>query len=91
MVIPWASEAVSGCNILILPVDTSVLRGLGGASFISQIDPQRFGCSASGSAVLMAEVHWTRQRPTGSRTIGRSVPISPMDKAGVFRHEKMNW
>jgi len=28
MVVPGASEAVSGCNILILPVDASVLRAL---------------------------------------------------------------
>jgi hypothetical protein len=26
MDVPWASEAVSGCNILILPLDASVLR-----------------------------------------------------------------
>jgi hypothetical protein len=26
MGVPWASEAVSGCNILILPVDASFLR-----------------------------------------------------------------
>ncbi|MGZ3291059.1 MAG: hypothetical protein ACXU87_23815, partial [Xanthobacteraceae bacterium] len=28
---PEASEAVSGCNILILPVDASVLRAIGAA------------------------------------------------------------
>jgi len=31
MVVPLASEAVSGCNILILPGDASVLRVLGAA------------------------------------------------------------
>ncbi len=57
----WASEAVSGCNILILPIYASVLRPSRGGAQMAENDRMRKGGPArhgshldAGSGLLIA-------------------------------------
>jgi hypothetical protein len=85
--------AVSGCNILILPVDASVLRSPGGALEAVKM-PFRRVCRPHlpTSGEIRRDCKFTALRVVNAAPmlIARwSKWTERMDKAGRFRHEKM--
>ena len=85
--------AVSGCNILILPVDASVLRSPGGALEAVKMPFRRVCRPRADAGEIRRDCKFTGLQVVNAAPmlIARwSKWTERMDKAGRFRHEKID-